>query len=149
MYAISDQTRGISTSKKLGLEEQPPNSGHFILDMETAESSLIRKYREVVKKISQETHYKSTPGTPISKRVTYDPQLGEAFQYLLEALNTNSAIHAQAIMLLSSLIDRLAESSQMTIEQQALLRSAYEILKAKSGLQDSAYPTEKALTQDV
>lgn len=132
MYAISDQTRGISTSKKLGFEEQPPNSGHFILDMETAESVLVRKYREVVKGISPEAHHKPTPSKPVSKRITYDPQLGETFQHILEALNSNSTNHAQAIALLSWLTDQLAESPQMTLEQQALLRSTHEILKARS-----------------
>ncbi len=133
MYAISDQVRGISMSKKIGFEEQPPGSGRFILDMKTAKSILVRKYREVVEKIGTETYHRSISSKPISKRVTYDPKLGEVLQHLLETLNKNDATNrTQDDTLFLQLIDQLAESSQMTIEQQAVLRSACEILETRN-----------------
>lgn len=129
MYALSDQERGIKLGKKLGFEEQPPNSGRFVLDMETSENILIRKYQEVIKSLNQQPSQKTLQNKPISKRVTYDPNLEETFQHILETLNGGgSTSTAQADTILPPLIDQLAESPQMTLEQQALLKSIQETL---------------------
>lgn len=124
MYAISDQERSMEVCQNLGFEAVPAQPNRFILDMETAQSLLIRKYREVVQKVSQWPRYKLPP-----KKFTYDPYLEEMFQHLLHRLTTSDIVnHTQAVVLLLPLVDRLAESSQMTPEQQALLRTILEVL---------------------
>jgi hypothetical protein len=125
MYAISDQERSVRISRKLGFVEQPSNSGRFVLDMETAESTLVRKYREVVQHVGELPHQDKS----ISRKITYDPQLEETLQNLLDTLNNDDTVnHTQVVTLLLPLIDQLAKSPQMTIEQQAVLRNIHEIL---------------------
>jgi hypothetical protein len=124
MYAISDQKRSLKIMQKLGFEPQPQHPNRFVLEMETAESVLVRKYREVIHKVGQMPRSK-----PISRQITHDPHLDETFQYLLDALTSSDAINDTTfVTLLLPLVDQFAESSQMTIEQQALLRSIHEVL---------------------
>jgi len=123
MYAISDQERSIKMSRDLGFEEQPSQAGHFVLDMETANTLFVHKYREIVHKSDR------PPSKAASRRIAYDPQLEEALQNLLENLTESDGIEpSQIIIMFLPLIDRLAESSQMTATQQVLLRSLHEAL---------------------
>lgn len=123
MYAISDQERSIKMSRDLGFEEQSSQSGHFILGMETANTLFVRKYREAVQKSVQPSDKAA------SRRIAYDPRLEEALQILLENLTESNSIQMpQTFTVLLPLIDRLAESPQMTTTQQVLFRSIYEIL---------------------
>ena len=61
----------------------------------------------------------------------YDPGLEDTFSGTLDALvqdNSNETKCAHVTGVLTSLIDQLAESSQMTTEQQALLKSIHAVL---------------------
>lgn len=134
MYATSDQPFGIKISQDLGFEKQPARPGdlfgRFVLDMERADTVLVRKYREVVQKGSQWPRRR-----PAAKKITHDPHLEETLEVLLETLSTGDiAQHAQVVAILLPLIDQLAESPQMTIEQQALLRSIHEVLTTQRQL---------------
>lgn len=51
MYAISDQEHSIKISQRLGFEEDSSNPGRFVLDVETANSKLIKQYRDVIHQI--------------------------------------------------------------------------------------------------
>ncbi len=131
MYATSDQPFGIKISQDLGFEKQPAQPGdlfgRFMLDMERADTVLVRRYREAVQKGSRWPRRK-----PTSRKIAHDPHLEEMLQELLETLtDSDVAQHAQVVAVLLPLIDQLAESSQMTIEQQALLRSIHEVLTTK------------------
>jgi hypothetical protein len=70
--------------------------------------------------------------TPTSKKISHDPHLDEALQQLFEEVGNEEVGHIQASAMLSSFIDQLAESPQMTLEQQALLRGIYETLVRRS-----------------
>lgn len=124
MYATSDQPFGIQISQDLGFVKMPglPGDlfGRFVLDMATADTTLVRKYRDVASKENYLPRRK-----PAVKKILHDPGLEETLQNILETLTrAESDRHAVDLML----IDYLAESPQMTLEQQALLRSIHEEL---------------------
>lgn len=127
MFATSDQPFGIKISQDLGFERQPAQPGdkfgRFMLDMEKANTLLARKYRE----ISQ--NKQKQPFTKIVKKyVTYDDQLEEKLHDILDNLKTNNVSHEEILTAYLSLINELSDSSQMTIEQQVLLKNIYFVI---------------------
>lgn len=127
MYATSDQPFGIKISQDLGFQQEPARSGdlfrRFVLDMETTTTLLVRKYRAVQGEQQPQRKF-------LARKVIHDPHLEETLHQLLDAL-TDASEQLQSAALLLPLIDQLAESSQMTIEQQVLLRSIHERLIAQ------------------
>ena len=130
MYATSDQDFGIKISQDLGFARQPAQPGdlfgRFMLDMETADSIVIRKYRDAVSRPINKRG-KQAP----SRRISHDPHLEETLQDLLNAL-TSSEQTPPVLALLIPLVDQLSESPQMTITQQVLLKSIHEVLLDKA-----------------
>lgn len=130
MYATSDQPFGIKISQDLGFRRQPEQPGdlfgRFILDMETADTMLVRRYRETVQRGNQ--HPRRVP----SRKIKPDARLEAAIQDLLDTLTeSDTNEHAQTVTILRPFIDQLSRSSQMTLEQQNLLKSVHEILATR------------------
>ncbi|HLZ57133.1 MAG TPA: hypothetical protein VKR06_09315, partial [Ktedonosporobacter sp.] len=110
-----------------GFEKQPAQPGdlfiRFVLNMETANSMVVRKYRETIQQPDKH------PRRPIAGKIIYDPHLEEILQNLLEVLTANDiAQHPQLVDTFLPLLDQLAESPQMTLTQQVLLRGIHEVL---------------------
>jgi hypothetical protein len=131
MFATSDQEFGIKISQDLGFVRQPAQPGdlfgRFMLDMETADSLVVRKYRDAVARPINKRNKHA-----LSQRVKHDPRLEETLQHLLDMLG-GSIPSPQVVAVLMPLIDQLAESPQMTITQQVLLKSIYEKLIQHTG----------------
>lgn len=132
LFATSDQPFGIKISQDLGFEKQEPHPGDlfgcFVLDMEVASTPLILKYRQVVHEVREGIIRKSPKK---ASKVLYDPDLEDALNGMLDALIQDIPSEtkcARVSGVLTSLIDHLAESSQMTTEQQTLLKSIHVAL---------------------